>query len=45
MSDELENLIKELIKVHAGIKEITVNLKTLIKEKHQIEAQIRLLKR
>ena len=45
MSDEIENLIKELIKVHANIKEIIIDLKELIKEKHQIEAQIRLLKR
>ena len=45
MSSELENLIKELEKIHADIKQLTTDLKALIKSKHEIEAEIRLLKK
>ena len=45
MSSELDNLIKDLKKVHTDIKQLTIDLKALIKEKHRIEAEIRLLKK
>jgi len=45
MSDELDNLIKDLKKVNEAIKQSVEDLKALIKDKNQIETEIRALKR